>query len=71
MDPSPDRQPPKTPWWRVPTMWLVVGGPLVVVIAGFATLAIAILHPDPPVPGPHAPAAHATAPVTHTAAVDR
>lgn len=35
------------PWWRVPMVWLVVGGPLAVVVASFATLAIAISHPDP------------------------
>lgn len=28
-------------------MWIVVGGPLVVVVAGFVTLGIAISHPDP------------------------
>lgn len=35
------------PWWREPTMWLVVGGPSAVVVASFATLALAIIHPDP------------------------
>lgn len=38
---------PPVPWWRVPMVWLVVGGPLVVVVASFATLAIAIANPDP------------------------
>jgi hypothetical protein len=28
-------------------MWLVVGGPLVVIVAGFVTLAIAVKNPDP------------------------
>jgi hypothetical protein len=28
-------------------MWMVVGGPLTVVVAGFATLGIAIAYPDP------------------------
>lgn len=36
-----------TPWWRVPFVWMVVGGPAAVVVAGFATLAIAIANPDP------------------------
>lgn len=36
-----------SPWWRQPTMWLVVGGPLVVVVAGFVTAVIAIRDPDP------------------------
>jgi uncharacterized protein len=35
------------PWWREPMMWLVVGGPLAVVIAGIVTAAIAISAPDP------------------------
>ena len=36
------------PAWREPMVWLVAGGPAVVVVASFATLALAILHPDPP-----------------------
>jgi len=36
-----------TPWWRTPMMWLVVGGPLLVVVASFITLSLAIGHPDP------------------------
>lgn len=35
------------PWWRVKMVWLVIGGPLVVVVASFATLGIALTHPDP------------------------
>lgn len=34
------------PWWRHPYMWLVVGGPAVVVVAGFVTLYLAIRSPD-------------------------
>ncbi|MGY0194300.1 hypothetical protein ACWA7J_04415 [Leptothrix sp. BB-4] len=34
-------------WWREPMMWLVLGGPAIVVAASFVTLAIAITHPDP------------------------
>lgn len=41
-----------TPWWRVPFVWMVIGGPLAVVVAGFATLAIAITHPDPVIVAP-------------------
>ncbi len=40
-------KPAAQPWWRFGIMWMVVGGPLLVVVAGFATLAIAILNPDP------------------------
>lgn len=35
------------PWWHYGHMWLVVGGPLVVVIASFITLYLAITVPDP------------------------
>jgi hypothetical protein len=35
------------PWWRVRMVWLVVGGPLIVVVASFVTLTIALTHPDP------------------------
>lgn len=35
------------PWWRVRMLWLVIGGPLAVVVASFATLAVALRHPDP------------------------
>lgn len=38
---------PPLPWWRVRMVWLVIGGPAAVVIAGFATLAIAIHGADP------------------------
>lgn len=33
---------PRMPWWRVKTMWLVLGGPAAVVLAGITTAAIAI-----------------------------
>ena len=36
-----------TPWWKVPHMWMVVGGPLVVVVAAVATFVIAVRNPDP------------------------
>jgi hypothetical protein len=35
------------PWWREPIMWLVVGGPAAVVVAGVATAAIAMHGADP------------------------
>ncbi len=38
---------PNIPWYRLPIVWMVIGGPAVVVVAGFATLAIAIAYPDP------------------------
>lgn len=45
-------------WWRTPWMWLVVGGPAMVVVAGFITLAIAIAGSDPVVGGAGAPPVH-------------
>ncbi|MDR2155749.1 MAG: nitrogen fixation protein FixH [Burkholderiaceae bacterium] len=35
------------PWWKYPHMWLVVGGPLIVVIASLVTVWLAIGTPDP------------------------
>lgn len=35
------------PWWKYKMVWLVIGGPLVVVVASFITLALAIRYPDP------------------------
>ena len=43
----PDITNPSLPWWRVPMVWLVISGPALVVVASFATLALAILNPDP------------------------
>ncbi len=42
--PSPN---PPVAWWRVPQMWLVVGGPLVVVAASLVTAWIAVHNADP------------------------
>jgi hypothetical protein len=47
---------PVSPWWRHGMVWLVFGGPLLVVLASVATLVIALTHPDPVLPV-HAPAA--------------
>lgn len=46
MKPDTATNPPLA-WWRVPMVWLVISGPAVVVVASFATLALAILNPDP------------------------
>jgi hypothetical protein len=35
------------PWYRVPMVWLVLGGPLSVVIASVATAVVAWKHIDP------------------------
>ena len=39
---------PTMPWWHVRMMWLVVGGPALVVVASFALLAVAIRGGDTP-----------------------
>lgn len=43
---------PTVAWWRLPIVWMVVGGPAVVVVASFATLALAIRNPDPVLKAP-------------------
>ncbi len=43
------------PWYRLPIVWMLIGGPAAVVVAGFATLAIAIANPDPVISVPAAP----------------
>ena len=35
------------PWWKFPYVWMVIAGPAIVVVAGFATLWLAIRTPDP------------------------
>ena len=42
-----DQLSPPIAWWRVPQMWLVVGGPLVVVLACMVTITLAVMYPDP------------------------
>lgn len=52
-------------WWRQPMVWLVIAGPLAVVVAGFWTLGIALSHVDPVVadtPVSTAPTGHANVP---------
>jgi hypothetical protein len=40
-------EPKSKPWWKYPLVWLVIGGPLVVVVASIVTMVIAIRSPDP------------------------
>lgn len=35
------------PWWKHGLVWLVISGPAVVVVAGIATVVIAVRQPDP------------------------
>lgn len=46
--------PASPPWYRLPVVWMVIGGPAAVVVAGFATLAIALANPDPVISAPKA-----------------
>ena len=39
---------PETRWWRVPMVWLVLGGPAAVVVAGVVTAVIAVRGADRP-----------------------
>ncbi len=36
-----------SPWYHNPYVWLLIGGPAVVIVASFITLYLAIKHPDP------------------------
>ena len=35
------------PWWTFGHVWLVTAGPVIVIIAGFVTLWLAVSQPDP------------------------
>lgn len=39
---------PAMPWWRVPVMWLLLGGPAIVVAACLATAVVAVRGGDVP-----------------------
>jgi hypothetical protein len=36
-----------TPWWKHGHLWLLISGPVAVVLAGIATAWIALASPDP------------------------
>ncbi|NBD19873.1 nitrogen fixation protein FixH [Aquabacterium fontiphilum] len=35
------------PWWKLPIVWLVIAGPAIVVVAGIATVVVAVRNVDP------------------------
>ncbi|MDO9205511.1 FixH family protein [Methylotenera sp.] len=35
------------PWWNYGYVWFLISGPLLVIIAGFITLYLAVSRPDP------------------------
>lgn len=39
---------PRLPWWRIRMVWLVIGGPAAVVVAGVATIVLAVHEHDKP-----------------------
>lgn len=43
--PQANHQP--VPWWQVKMMWLVIAGPLIVVVAALTTAVVAIRGQDP------------------------
>lgn len=47
MNAEPNAVTHPVPWWHVGPMWLVVGGPLAVVVAAIATAVIAVHGADP------------------------
>jgi len=53
---------PVQPWWRIPMVWLAIGGPLLVVAASVVTLVLAIQGRDRPVAEAGVPRADANAP---------
>jgi hypothetical protein len=60
-----DTTPPATPWWRVTMVWLVFGGPALVVVASIATAVIAVRGGDTPLHDtPAAQSAQALTPAT-------
>jgi|CXWK01.1.fsa_nt_gi hypothetical protein len=45
---------PVLPWWRVKVIWLAIGGPVAVVLAGIVTTVIAVQGADTVVRAPTA-----------------
>lgn len=45
--PAAAATPAARPWWAHGHVWMLIAGPAAVVVAGFATLWIAVRNPDP------------------------
>ena len=54
--PVPPTSVASDPWWRFGIVWLVIGGPAAIVVAGIAMVAVAYRGADPPVPVAVSPA---------------
>ncbi|GKS95459.1 FixH family protein [Acidovorax sp. SUPP2825] len=44
---APAPLPSAAPWWKFGFVWMVIAGPAIVVVAGFTTLWVAVVRPDP------------------------
>lgn len=55
------------PWWRYKMVWLVISGPAAVVVAGVATMVLALTHIDPVLDEPSSAAARVAAAKTPAA----
>lgn len=47
LNPSNPPRKPTSPWYKEPYLWLVLGGPLAVVVASFVTYGVAMKYQDP------------------------
>jgi uncharacterized protein len=47
MTPNEKSAAASSPWWRHGYVWMILGGPAVVIVAGIATLVLAVRTPDP------------------------
>jgi hypothetical protein len=47
MNPQTNVAAPAAPWWKHGLVWMVIAGPAFVVVAGVATVVIAVRQPDP------------------------
>ena len=52
MNPLANPNKKSVPWWRVGMVWLVLAGPLSVMVASFFTIRLALLHADPVIKDP-------------------
>lgn len=52
IDPAHTLSGPPLPWWRIRMVWLVIGGPTAVVVAGIVTMVMAVRGGDEPMAAP-------------------
>lgn len=46
MNSNPVSQDASPPWWKFGYVWMLISGPALVVVAGFATLWLALANPE-------------------------